>query len=82
MTFYNTHRSAPCSAVNNNNNNKKLFGCRWDEYRDPQLNGMQRVRDLGVPSTKWEVSIKSLFSDFRELCLAGGGKMVRSRADT
>jgi hypothetical protein len=39
---------------------------------------VQRVRDFGIQSLKWDVSIKFLPSRFRELCRKGSGKIVRA----
>lgn len=41
-----------------------------------QLDTVQRVRDCGTLSIKWETFIKILFSFLRELCGRGGGKAV------
>ena len=39
--------------------------------RDPQLDKVQRVGDLGTLSPKKDVSVKSLPSKLRELCGKG-----------
>ena len=52
-----------------------------NKYRDSQLDNMHRVRDLGVPSTEWDVSIKLLLVGLRELCRGGCGKISRASED-
>lgn len=48
-----------------------------NKYRDPQPDNVQRVRDPGILSSKWNVSIRSLPSGLRR----GGGNPVSSRGD-
>jgi hypothetical protein len=43
-----------------------------------QIN-MERVRDLGTLSRKWDISIKSLLSGLREPCGRGGRKSIKSQ---
>lgn len=37
-----------------------------NRYRDSHQENIQRVRDLGTPNTKWDVSNKTLLSRFRD----------------
>jgi hypothetical protein len=52
-----------------------------EKQRDPQPDITQRVRDLGILSPKWDVSIKSLSSGLRELCGKGSKENVRASQD-
>jgi hypothetical protein len=49
--------------------------------RDPQLDNMQRVRDFGALSSKWDVFIKTHFSSLKDLCGKGGRNIVRTRGN-
>lgn len=51
-----------------------------NKYSNPQLDNVQRVKDLGTLGTKWDVSVKSLPSQLREPC-GTGRKSVRTRGD-
>lgn len=51
-------RPAPCSAIIR----KFPHAADGDKYRDPQPDIIQRARDLETFSSKWDISIKSLFS--------------------
>lgn len=51
---------------------------RW-EHRGPQPDLKQSVRDLGILSPKWDVSIKFLPSELREPQGRGDRKSVRAR---
>jgi hypothetical protein len=42
------------------------FAADRNKYRDPQPDIMQRVKDLGTLSPKWDVIIKSLPSGLRD----------------
>jgi hypothetical protein len=42
---------------------------------------MQRIRELGTLSPKWNTSIKYLPSGLRELCRREGRKIVRASRD-
>ena len=65
-----THRPVPCSAIL-----REASSCsRQEQYRDPQPDNVQSVRDLGTSSPKPNVSIKSLPSRLKELWGRGGGK--------
>jgi hypothetical protein len=48
------------------------------DYRDPQPDIMQTVRDLGTLSLKWDDSIKSLSSRLKEACGRRDAKNVRA----
>lgn len=50
-------------------------------YRDPQLDGVQRVRILEALSLKYDIFIKSFSLQYNDLCKKGGGKTVRPRGD-
>lgn len=69
-----THRSVSCSAIIR----EASFCSRWEQIL-PDI--MQRLRDLGTPRPKWDVSIKSLPSALREPHGWGGRKSVRTRGD-
>ena len=77
MTFYYTHRSVLCSAIIR----ELPPTANGNKYRDPRPDIMQRLRDLGTLWPKWDVSIKSLPSGFRELSEKGDRKSVRSGVD-
>lgn len=49
--------------------------------RDLQLDSVQRVNDLGALSSKWRVSIISLYSVLRGFCRRGGKSRLRARMD-
>jgi hypothetical protein len=51
------------------------------KYRDPQTDIIQKVRDLGTQSSKWDVSIKSFSSGLREPHRRGGKKSVRAKGN-
>ena len=51
MTFCCTHRSVPCSAII-----REASYSRWDLTQ--RLESLQRVRNLGALSPKWDVFIK------------------------
>lgn len=54
---------------------REAFSCGTKiTYRDPQLDNMQRVRELGTLGSKWDVSNKSLSSELRQPRKRGGGK--------
>lgn len=40
---------------------------------------MQRVRDFGAPSLKWDVFVQALLSKVRDLYRRGGRKIVGAR---
>ena len=67
MAFYYTYQSVPQSS-----SDKFLLAVDGNNYKDPQLDNGQRIRDLGTISCKWAVSIKSLSSKLRELCRREG----------
>ena len=47
---------------------EKLPPVRWKQIqRDPQLSKVQRVRDLGIRSTNWNVFTKSLLLMLRKV---------------
>ena len=48
--------------------------------RDPQPDIIQRVRDLGTLSSKWDVSIKFLHPGFSELFERGGRESERAKS--
>lgn len=54
---------------------------RWELTQRPQLDNVQRTRDLQVLSHKWDVFIKSYLSGLRELSRRGIGKIVKVRDD-
>ena len=54
---------------------------RWELTQRPQLDNVQRTRDLEVLSHKWDVFIKSYLSGLRELSRRGIGKIVKARDD-
>lgn len=43
------------------------------KYSDPHLVDIQRVRDIATLIPKWDISLKSILSELRELCRRGGG---------
>lgn len=63
IAFYSTLSSVPWSDVI-----EEAFFCHMKEKKNifPNSNIMQRVRDLGILTTKWNVSLKSLTFGFRE----------------
>lgn len=69
MTFCCSHQSVIIAQLSS----EKLPPTAGEkQYRNPQPDNFQRVRDLGTFSPKWVVSIKSLPSWLRELCGRGG----------
>lgn len=49
--------------------------------RDAQLGNMQRGRDLAKVRPKWDVSIKSVPSGLRKLCIRGDVGILKSKED-
>lgn len=60
---------------------KSLLVGYGKDYRYLQLDNLQRIRDFGTHSPKWDVSTKPIPSGLRELCEKEGGKIVRPRMD-
>ena len=52
-----------------------------NKYRETQPYIIQRVRDLEILSSTWDVFITSLPSEFREPCCRGCRKNGRARGD-
>lgn len=50
-----------------------------NQHRNPQLDDVQRIRDFGTLTPKWDVFIKLFPSGPRELCRGGGGEILRAR---
>ena len=69
ITFYYTHRSLQ----------KLLPGWDGNKYKDPWLDGVQRMRAIETLTHKWDISIKSLLCSLRESCTSGSRKIVRTR---
>lgn len=68
------HRSGPHSATI-----RETFSCGLKiTSRDPQLDNMQRVRELETLGSKWDVSNKPS-PQSSELCRRGGGKSAIAR---
>lgn len=55
-------------------------GNEW-KYREPRLGNVQRVRDLGTLSIKWNISIKYLLPGVREPRRGECGEIVKARVD-
>lgn len=77
MTFHYTYKSESCSVITREAS-LKIYE---NKYKDPELDNMQRVRNLGTLCPKWVVFIKPLPSGGRELCNKGGIKILRARND-
>ena len=45
------------------------------------MNKVQRVRDLEILSSVWDIVIKLLFSGLRKLCIRKGIKLIRARVN-
>lgn len=59
--FY-THRPVPCSVII-----RDISSCsRWEIIQRHIVDIIERVRDLGKHSPKWDISIQSLFSGIKE----------------
>lgn len=52
-----------------------------NKYRGLQPGNMEKVRDLGILSPKWNVSTKSLLSEVKKTWCRGGIKFVQARGD-
>ena len=50
-----------------------------NKYKDLQPDNMQRMRDLGIFSSKRDFPTKFLLSQLMELLLREGGKSVKAR---
>ena len=75
MTFYFTHRSVPHSAIV-----REIPPAEdGNKSRDTQSDNMQRVRDLGALSSKWDIAIKSFPMGLREPCGRGGWEEKKSQ---
>jgi hypothetical protein len=74
MTFCYTHQ-----CVTQPSSEKLPPEADGNKYRNPQMDNVQNVRDLGTLSPKWNVFTKSLPSGLRKPCGRGGGKIVRSQ---
>ena len=77
MTFCYNYISVPWSAI------IRVASPAVDgnKYRDPVPNNVQKVRDLGTVSPKWDVSIKPLLTRLKEICRRRNRKrkIVRTR---
>lgn len=50
---------------------KHLLAVEGNEHKDPRLDSVQRMGDLGALSPKWDVFIEVLPSRLRDLCGRG-----------
>jgi hypothetical protein len=56
---------------------KSLLAVNDNQQRKPQLDNVQRVRDFGALSPKWDVFIKPLPWRLRDLCKRESRKTIR-----
>lgn len=75
MTYCYIHRSVYHSPIIREDPSCTI----WLLVRDPQLYNVQRLRDFGTLSYKWDVSTKPLSSRLMDVCRRGYRKTVKAR---
>lgn len=77
MTFCCTNNSVLCSA-----NIRESFSCSgWEQIQRLQPDNVQRMREPGTLSPKWDIAIKLRLLGPREPCRRGGRKSMVARGD-
>lgn len=69
-----THRPVPCSTIIR----EASSVANGNKYRHPELDNVQKVKNLETIRTKWDVSIKSLPLGSGNSCQRGVRKSVRA----